>query len=335
MVAVVLVLVPAVLAGCPFDLDDDDAGVVVLTSSGDVTAFSADGTSVAWTVAVGAVDFGDLLVDGGVVFVQTGGSTVVALDGADGVEVWSAEIGGSAVGQLALLDDALFVQTADDVVALDADSGGELWAETYGGLSGAMATGEGALFLGGDPVRRLDVASGAEDASYDLGDPFVPGIGVTGGRVIVGGRFDVVSLQPDDLAEDWVHPLGDASTTGLTVDGGDVYVSTDNVGLYGFDAGDPTPFVHALDDTALDPPVADGGVVYVTESFGDLFAVDPVSGEPDWTWDSSAEHRGGLAVRGATLYLADGSALVGIDADAGTASWEQSPGGTLVAVDVF
>ncbi|MDP7114229.1 MAG: PQQ-binding-like beta-propeller repeat protein [Myxococcota bacterium] len=335
IVAWVLIAVPFGLGGCPFDLTDDDAGVAVLTSSGDVTTFDADGTSVAWSSPVGSVDFGDLLVDGGTVYVQSGGSTVLALDGADGSEVWAADIGGSAVGQLAILDDTLFVQTADDVVALDADSGAELWSESFAGLSGAMATGEGALFVAGNPVRRLDVASGAEDASFDLGDPFVPGIGVTGGRVVVGGRYDVVSLMPGDLAEDWVQPLDDASCTGLAVDSGDVYVSTDNIGLFGYDAGDPTPFMQSLDDSALDPPAVAGGLVYVTESFGDLFAIDPASGEVSWSWDSSAEHRGGLAVRGTTLYLADGSALVGIDADAGTASWEQSPGGTIVAVAVF
>ncbi len=331
-VACFLATVPAIVAGCPFDLDDGEAAVVVLTSQGKVAAFDGDGNASIWDATVGSSEFGDLLADGGTVFVLTGGSNVVALDDVDGATIWDTDLGGSTAGELAISDDTLFAQTADDVIALDADSGEILWQETVDDLSGAMATGEGGLFLGGDPVRRLDPASGAEEATFDIGDPLVPALAVSGGRVVVGGRFEVISLFPGDLAEDWSFVLDNASCSGMVADGGDVYVSTDNKGLLGFEADIADPFMEALVTSALDPPELADGTVYVSESFGDVYAIDAETGDEIWPWSSASEHRGGLAYSGGTVFVSDGESLVGIDAADGAMDWEQSPGGTLVSL---
>lgn len=334
-VACLLALAPAVLGGCPFDLGDGDPAVVVMTSTGEVIAFDDEGNAPLWSHDVDAAEYGDLLADGGTVFVLTGGSEVLALDDLDGALVWTEDINGTTVGQLALSGDTLFAQTADEVVALDADSGEILWSESFDDLSGAMATGDGALFVGGDPVRRLDPADGTQQASYEIGDPYVPAMAVTGGRVIVGGRYEVVSLFPDGLSQDWFHTLENSSTTGLVADGGDVYVTTDNEGLLGFEVGDSVPFLEAMLSTALDAPDVSDGTVYVSESFGDVYAVDAATGDETTLLQSTYEHRGGLAVSGNTVFLAAGASLVGIDAIAGGADWEQSPGGTVVALEAL
>ena len=324
------------LPGCPFELIDptEDAGVVVLTDDGDVVAFSLDGSNIVWSDSVGSGSAGDLLVDGGYVFVAYEGSAVVAFDGADGTELWSADIGGTSRGRMAISGDSLFVQTADDVVALDADSGGNLWSWSYDGLSGAMATGEGSLYCAGDPVRRLEPSTGEETStSYDAGQT-VSDVAVSGGRVVIGGRYDVVSLT-SALSEDWVYPLDDASVSGISADLGDVYVSTDGDGLLAFEAADPSPFMTALGGLALDTPEAADGMGYVTENYGDLYCLDGASGAEDWSWPTSNDLSGGVRVLGSTVYVADGSALVGLDADSGAADWEQSPGGSILDLELL
>jgi eukaryotic-like serine/threonine-protein kinase len=328
--------VALLLPGCPFELIDptSDAGAVVLTDDGDVVAFSVDGSTIVWSDSVGSGSAGDVLVDGGYVFVAYEGSNVVAFDGADGTELWSADIGGTSRGRLALSGDSLFVQTTDDVIALDADTGSILWSWSYAGLSGGMATGEGSLYCAGDPVRRLEPGSGEEASdAYEAGQT-VSDIVVSGGRVVLGGRYDVVSLTMG-LGEDWVYPLDNASASGLAEDLGDVYVSTDNDGLLGFESADPSPFMTALGGMALDAPVVADGMVYVTESYGDLYCLDAASGAEDWSWSTSQDLSGGVRVLGSTVYLADGNALVGLDADTGSAEWEQSPGGTILDVELL
>ena len=329
-----LVLVAGGLAGC--DLLDDlgDAGIVVLTDGGSVVAFDSDGASAIWDATLGAGAAGDVLVDGDVVFVISSQSTVVALDAADGTELWTASVDGTTRGRLEVLGDTLFVQTADDVVGLETGSGANVWTQSFDGLSGAMAAGDGALFVAGDPVRRLAPGSGDEEASYDMGDSYVPDIAVSGGRVIVGGRNEVVSLTTS-LDEDWSYPLDNTYTSGLAVDSGDVYVATDAAGLLGFGATDPEPFMEAAVGEALDVPTVADGKIYVTISYGDLLRIDTSDGGEDWAWSTTNEHLGGVRAAGARVYLADGEALVGIDADSGTAEWEQSPGGTILAIDLI
>jgi len=137
------------------------------------------------------------------------------------------------------------------------------------------------------------------------------------------------------MDEAWRYELDSSSVTGMDSDLGDVYVSTDNDGVFGFDSGDEQWFLHGLVGRSLDPPVFADGVLYVTESYGDLVALDAVSGDEQWSWSTSNELSGGVRVLGRTVYLADGSALVGIDADSGTADWEQSPGGSILDIELL
>lgn len=330
-----------VLSGCPFDADDpsSDAGAVILDSHGGVTAYSIDGSSEVWSASVAGGSYGDLLVDGGYVFVISDDTALIALDGADGTELWSAPLGSTARGRMAVLGDTLYVQTADDVFALDADSGGEMWAGplTVSGLSGAMATGEGSLYCAGKPTTvRVDPDTGDQLDEYD-NDQSNAEIVVTGGYAVLGGSDAVVGLAATDLVWDWEYILDNASVTGLAADLGDVFVSTDNDGLLGFDAGIDAPFMHELTGKALDPPWVDDGVIYVSESYGSLYALDASSGTEVWSWDdnSASDPIGGVRALGATVYLALGSSLVGLDADTGTADWEQSTGGTIVDIEVL
>ncbi len=329
-------LLVAVAAGC--DILDEawgDAGVAVLTSRGDVVTFTADGSSAAWDASVGGGDDGALLADGGVLYVASGTSTVRALDGEDGGELWAEDVGGSTRGRLVLAGDVLVGQTADAVFALDTADGSELWSRSYTGLSVALAEGDGALFAAGDPVRRLSAATGEEEGTFSVGDSFVPDILFAGGTLMVGGRDAVFAVGPGSMEEEWNHPLSGTYTSGMVADGSDVYVATDADGLLGFDASSATPFLEALPGEPLDPPATAGGMVYVTIPFGDLICIDPVDGSEVWSWAASGDHRGGVVVAGSSIYLADGDALVGLDVDGGTVEWEQSPGGTLLDIELL
>ncbi len=73
----------------------------------------------------------------------------------------------------------------------------------------------------------------------------------------------------------------------------------------------------------------------MSEGFGDVDAVDAATGEETRLLQSGDEHRGGLAVSGNTVFLSSGASLVGIDANSGGADWEQSPGGTVVALEAL
>jgi outer membrane protein assembly factor BamB len=330
-----------ILFGCPFDADDPsgNAGVVVLDGGGTVTAVSSDGTREVWSASVASGAHGDLLVDGGYVFVISEDDVVVAFDGADGTELWEAPIDGTARGRMAILGDVLYVQTADEVVALDADSGGDMWASPYllSGLSGSMVTGEGALFCAGKPTTaRLDPDTGDALHEYD-NDESNAEIVVSGGYAVLGGAETVVGLAASDLTWDWEYALDNASVTGMFADLGDVFVSTDNDGLLGFDSGLDQLFLHALEGMALDTPYSADGVVYVTESYGSLYALDASTGTELWPWhdNDASDPSAGVRVLGNTVYLALGSALVGLDADGGTAEWELGTDDTILDIEVL
>ncbi len=337
----VILALGVMLAGCPFDADDPSsaAGAVVLDSNGAVTAYSIDGSSEVWSASVAGGGYGDLLVDGGYVFVISDDATVIAFDGDDGTELWEAPLAGTARGRMAILGDTLYVQTADDVTALDADSGGDMWSAplTLSGLSGSMSVGESSLYCAGKPTTlRVDPDTGDELDSYD-NDQSNAEIVVTGGYAVLGGSSAVVGLAASDLTWDWEYVLEDASVTGMAADLGDIYVSTDNDGVLGFDSGSEAPFLHELTGKALDPPVVADGIIYVSESYGSLYALDAASGAEEWSWDDNpaSDPIGGVRALGTTVYLALGSSLVGLDADTGAADWEQSAGGTIVDIEVL
>jgi len=329
------------LAGCPFDADDpsSEAGVVVLTGGGAVTAFSIDGTSEVWNSSVSGGSYGDLLVDGGYVFAVSEADVVVAFDGDDGTELWTAYLSGTARGRMVILGDTLYVQTVDDVVALDADSGGDMWVSPFAlsGLSGSMATGEGALYCAGKPTTvRLDPDTGEQTSEYDNTESNAE-IAFTGGYAVLGGEESVVGLAAVDLTWEWEYALDNASVTGMAADLGDVFVSTDNDGLLGFDSGTDQPFLYELEGRALDPPMVADGVIYVTESYGSLFALDASTGAEVWSLSQSppGESSGGVRVLGNTVYLALGSSIMGLDADSGSLDWDRSSGGTILDIEVL
>jgi outer membrane protein assembly factor BamB len=340
LLAAVLVL-GLFLFGCPFDADDPsgDAGVVVLDGSGDVTGVSIDGSTKIWIESVAGGAHGDLLVNGGLVFAASDDDQVVAFDGDDGTLLWEAPIGGTARGRMAILGDVLYVQTADEVVALDADSGGEMWASPYllSGLSGSMATGEGALYCGGKPTTvRLDPDTGDLLHEY-ANDESNAEVVVTGGYAVIGGAETVVGLAASDLTWDWEYALDNTSVTGMFSDFGDIFVSTDADGILALDGGGDDPFLHELQGVALDTPYIADGAIYVTESYGSLYALDASSGGEIWAWheNNTSDPSAGVRVLGNTVYLALGSGLVGLDADSGTAEWELGTEDTILDIEVL
>jgi len=325
------------VAGCPFDVDDTgaDGTVVVLTDAGEVIAYTSDGSSEAWKENLGASSYGDLLVDGGYVFAFAGGSTVVALDGEDGTQVWSEELSGTVRGRLSFAGDTLFAQTADVVVALDADSGSELWTQAYSGLAGSMTTGDGALYCAGDPdVFKLDPDTGGETDSFSPGEA-INDIVYSGGNAMLGGRYHVIAVDGGSMTEEWRFELTSSSVSGMDADLGDVYVSTDSQGVFGFESGSDDWFLHELDGLALDPPVYADDTIYVTESYTYLYSLDASSGAENWRWGTSNEPSGGVRVLGGTVYLADGSVLYGIPVNVGVPDWDQSTGDTILDIELL
>lgn len=164
-----------------------------------------------------------------------------------GEELWSVDLSdGSAQGGVmasaAVVDGTVFV-TANregqdaDLVALDADDGGELWrVDVEGNVTGPISWANGVLYLGDNTSRvaAYDAADGERLWSHEVDAPAAGGVAVVDGAVYAGwgwwlagapeapqGGLTAFRLPGGEQADDPGEQEGDGS--GEASDGATIY----------------------------------------------------------------------------------------------------------------
>ncbi|MFC8538371.1 serine/threonine-protein kinase [Streptomyces sp. NPDC057249] len=303
------------------------------------------------------------------VFCGGGGVLAARIDVRDGSRAWTAKSPGVPVQGMHLVgatDDTVLGYriaaqddprgTSDEVVALDADSGRELWSTPSGAQSTAV-TGRtrDAVVLGTDviTVDAADTALEARDArTGDLAwtAPFPAGSRCA--PVPVGARLLAMCATDAELDASAVrhpalYPLDpDSGTWGeaVAVDGPAVPVGVaggrlvllrehlEGPALTGYDAVVRVdPASGKVTDAPLPttyagtPGMADG-TVYVSGQTGRVTAFDPATGRAKWSRQTSVEGASGPAAGDGALFFSSATGrVVALSPSDGTVLWATDP----------
>ena len=286
----------------------DDANTRVATPS-EIDAANVTDLSIAWTQPLtgrgpfGAFAATPLISADGVAYVQDLGSNVMAYDLETGEQLWMVEYEQPTIGPngLAYEDGVVFGVTNDEIFALDADSGEEVWKKKVLDYEFGVAEGQNLGFTI-QPAVRDGVLYLAEAAKAG------------GGRALAFDANTGEELWAFDTTDEPRRDRtasGGAWNTPLVDDAGDVYYSVAN-GYYSPNApkftqderlytnslvkldgetGELLWYYQALPndfwdwDLHLSPVLAQSNgedVVVTGGKLGYVFAIDPDTGEEIW-----------------------------------------------------
>ncbi|WP_226042225.1 PQQ-binding-like beta-propeller repeat protein [Natrinema sp. DC36] len=249
-----------------------------------------DGVTERWRVEVSQLTYQAPVVAGGRVY-QPDVDTLRVLDAAEGTELWTAE----DVKRVPLLwNDVAYVSTGNAILALEAETGEQLWErklETPGVVTTpATRAGEQLVCGAGERVVALDPADGT--VRWDRED------------------FGQVQDHPAVFMAYWFV---------ITTRAGMVYL-LDRDGMGG------RRWQLPAEPTA--PPSADTDLVYVNCRDGTTYALmdDGISNPTrNWTADSGwADH--GIAVADGLVLVANGQELHAVDTEFGDRHWKHDIG---------
>jgi outer membrane protein assembly factor BamB len=249
------------------------------------------------------------VVSGGRVFTKDAGTTVTATS-TSGARLWSVDVaagfdrgGAQSGGGLAVSGDLLFVTTNfGEVVALNANSGAELWRQRVDApIMGAPASDGAAVY-----VSARDGGAWAINAAD--GKVLWQVVGTPGSAGYVGAAAPTVG----DRAVIFPTNAGDLMAV-LKVGGGTkIWQSS----LAGKRLGRAYAFTADITGDA----VIDGKVMYAGTAAGRTVAISSSSGDRIWSAGEGA--LGPVAVGGGSLFLVNDEAeLVRLDAATGEVIW--------------
>ncbi|MGI8425561.1 MAG: PQQ-binding-like beta-propeller repeat protein, partial [Actinomycetota bacterium] len=289
------------------------------------------------------------IVGGGVVFASSGDG-VLAVEAETGRRKWfNDKLGGQIIAGAASDQRAVYMSVPfGRLVALDRESGEEIWSFKAEDDLGSPAIANGKVFVPANPVSQTKAfyAVNAADGKLAWKTPsrFSPDTvpAVAGGKVIV---------TADDLQSDNGEILALDETTGKEVWAVPAVAGKNSPSILEdkviFGGGDL--FAHALDlDTGkevwrsplyggFDPenaPAVAYGDVFLADGVGNIYRLDGKTGKRKWAW---GDHQGldivGFGgqfpvIAGKTLYIGNGAGwLYGLNVDNGRLLWQHQIGG--------
>ena len=180
----------------------------------------------------------------------------------------------------------------------------------------------GSVYLGGDPVRKIDGATGLVEATYSTGDSEMLGLAAADSAVYIGTRNGIFALTPD-LVETWRHAPGEEVDRIAPTNVGVFYSQVGaGVGLVTRQGG---PVWNDDDGGVYEALVATENLVLGARLQGTLEAWTPSDGVSAWTANETSSPVRGLAVSNSTVFFAGGGFVQGLDLTDGTVLWEWSP----------
>jgi outer membrane protein assembly factor BamB len=220
-----------------------------------LVGFDRESGAVNWRVEVGSGPIHAPTAVDGVVYASVGGTgELYAIDSGTGHTRWRTSVGEWCPGGPAVVDGTVYAVAnhaeSGYVVALDAESGAELWRRAFSrSFATSPAVGDGALHVGDESgVVSLDGRNGAErwrfagrrlsDAERHDRRHTGSAPTVDGGTVYTGSPDNrVYALDADSGAEEWEFWTWHDATGDPVVAGDTVYAGSDDTFVYAFDAG--------------------------------------------------------------------------------------------------
>ncbi|WP_226637693.1 PQQ-binding-like beta-propeller repeat protein [Novosphingobium profundi] len=324
-----------------------DGRLYVVDTRGVVHAFNVETGSEVWTKSFKvsgedekSIFGGGVSFDSGKVFVTTGVGEVAALDARTGEQTWSVKPAGPLRGAPTVAFNAIYVMTQDNqIFALNAADGKVLWSESgsitqsgvFGVASPAAARGtviagyssgelvayryENGRQLWSDALARTSISTEVgsltdvdADPIIDQGRVFALGQGgrmaayelLTGQRV---WELNLAGISTPAVAGDWVFTLDDkAEILAISRANGKVRWLT-QLTRYGNPKKRKNPVFWV-------GPVLAGNALWTGNSDGEVYRIDPASGEE--TLFTKVKDAVSLApvVANSTLFVLDDSGRI-------------------------
>lgn len=166
------------------------------------------------------------------VFVGTADNHILALNAADGSEIWDYETNHAIWGQPSYRDGTLYVSSMDwSVYALNADSGELIWQTPLGGaLASRPVLGDDFLYVSSfdGSVHALDIASGEVQWSSTLAPDWVWGAPALADGIIyysdIQGNVYAADAETGD--EVWTMSTGNRVQSSPVVVGDTLYIAS-------------------------------------------------------------------------------------------------------------
>ena len=336
LVLVAVMILPG--ADCLGPLDDDDGEpVLVGTDGGEVQRLSAseEQVSVSWTASIdpsNQVLAAPARADG----LVASGQELRGFGRDSGDELWDAPVSfASDVVALTEGSGLVFALTFDSLVALDVSDGAEAWRVELFDLGdpadAALAFGAGAVFVGGNPIARINASTGATTHTAD-GSSSISDIVVSGSTLYVGSPDGVQALSASDLSEDWLHPTA-SEVDHVAVGSVSVFYSVFGGGVGALTlSGNPTGT--ALDGDVVQALAIGGNLLLAARSDGLLFAFDEADVSEVWNVAGDSEIWA-LSVNDQTVFYATGGALDGLNLADSSSLWSFTSSGRVVAAEAL
>ena len=338
-----MAVAPLLLATtCDPAVDDDDGGgepLVIATSNGEVQRLAAgdESASAVWTAQIDAASQVSIVGDGNDLFVASG-QEVRVWDLDTGDPLWDPPVS-LATGAVAMTGPgagSIFVRTVDSLIAFQVADGAEVWRldglDLDGASDAAIAYGSGSLFVGGDPIRRIDPGTG-EVLDEAAGDPSIRDLAVAGGTVYVGAPTGVRAFSAADLGFLWQQDTDDP-VDHLVVGDVSVFYSVFGGGVEAMTlTGNPTG--EAEDGEVFDALAISNNLLLAGRTDGTLFAFDETDVSEVWAvvdrqgtvWDVAANDQ--------SVFFAVQGLMDGMNLDDASLLWTHSPSGNVVAVEAL
>ena len=264
------------------------------------------------------------------------------------VELWRFPVGDSVVTSAAVVNGVVYVEGNDNIYALDAYTGAELWSYpmTYHEMYSSPAVSEGVLFAGvAGKLLALDASSGTEVWSYPTENPkdrVISSPAVVDGVVYVGfPEGTLYALNASTGSKIWDYTTKDmgngvAIQSSPAVVDGVVYFGALDDNIYALKASTGEKiWNHTVRLSVSSAPAVSGGVVYVSSHFGYLYVLKAASGEELWHFTVSDNVQSledySPTVAGGVVYVrsSDNGELYALDASNGDLKWENRDHGPL------
>ena len=275
-----------------------------------------------WRFPVGDGVVASAAVANGAVYVG-GNDHIYALDAYTGAELWSYRTSYTAHSSPAVSGGVVFFCANYEVLAFNASSGALIWSYPIGGQGrSSPAVVDDVVYVGfpEGTLYALNASTGSKiwdyttkDVGHGIAIPSSPA--VVDGVVYFGALDDnVYALKASTGEKIWNHTVRLGVTSAPAVSEGVVYVSSHVGILYALNAASGGEMWRFTVSDLLQringysPTVADG-VVYVRSSdWGELYAVDALTGDLKW------EILGSLGVRGSSAAISGGVVYSGVGA---------------------
>ena len=273
----------------------------------------------------------------GIVYFGSDDGHLYAVEIESGHEVWRFPTGDEIHSSPAVADGRVYFASYDGYVyAVDIKTGQEVWKfdtmvdspltyiprPRYDDYTSSPLVKDGIVYIGGlDPNKclfALDAKSGAEIWQFapKLPDQIRSSPAIFGDTLYVGGEFSkFYALDVETGEQKWRLSLGGNVGYAPAVSAeGVVYFSSKDTQLHAVDGETGTELwaerLYGMAWTTGSPAVANG-FVYVGISDGyQLFAIDPVTGEIEWSFATGGYVWSSPIVQGEIVYVGSGDGSV-------------------------